>query len=1258
MLPTTSGYQIFTVTPAAGADYLFLQAYPGQSNQTISITLTGANLPLQTVNSQGAGVATLATVNLDTNPGPVTVMVTDTSGTGGYTSLSYGTVAVPQQLNVGQLSTGVLSVVTGTLGYNYSSPVPNSLLGTQYQPLPQAVAAGSTTVSATVSAASTLATGAILLHYVQSGDTLNLTGSTAVAAGATGSLTSAALDTQLNAIAAIPFGTSRAGTVTLAVNGPTPTGVGLAMVPNVTPGQVTNGPYFSKFQVSNGTLQSTKPFDLWETQLPYNLSINGESTTLTFTPSEIGGPLNATISVLSGSAVLGTVTNAPGQAASLMISGLTPQEQLRIEVQPVAGSSLGTGSYGLYFQASTTDPRPYLITESTFYPYTSSQTAGNNYFPSGGIQSFAFGSDSFGDFTSSTPYSSNGTGSIQVFSVTVPAATPFQVYTEDFYGYSINTDIALYTQPVAGGPYQELIGSSLNQDYYPSSRASVDSKIVVNNYDLVKGLSTSAQTIYVVVMNEQGTQGSYEIAASAEPQSAVGPGSPTGTGDLLAVPYASSPYVTAPTVTISPDGSYQDVTVDLSSNPATTGNLTLHLSAGSSEQGTSVQVLQFDTRTVGNSYLNIADGTFNSSGNCTLTLGVDGAPSYLLEFSLTLVGYENFSFTASAVAPPLPSSGSVPPATTTNVPVDTSGAMFNSGFTRIEPAPDGTIDQPHTVYSGASGASGTYFDDLFTVEAAGTVTLHANIPANGVAVGLYQVNVKSTGLFTTTPIGTLYDYTNTADSSGNYNLKDVLPVGTYLLTASGPFPYVFGQPFAFNYSVTGSMPAFTAIPVAMNPSSDLVDEPAENIVDQAAGQLSYLDFQYQDSGTYFYEVTIPANADGAPLSVTVDDTDKSGNGSTDDDLAPGSGVGRISGTIWKVTGPALSGTSATGDTYTPEGVGYEMLPEASGGAQAETGSVMELDNPVPGTQYLIGLDLNQFVNPAFLSVSVPPFTSSQPDLVVSPIKLSPDDGHTLVTLTVTNDSYGAAPGAHAAFTFTNFNNSGSYGTPPLDEFGVYDLSYVWTPAAPSNRVTYIANSPQTITETNYNNNSATVVLSSVDAHFPTVTIALSDTAMSGESSGSASAGGGTWGRYISGVTGQTTNVVATGNDVDGDLYNVNLVPAGSPVGSSGINGSSGVTYAADFGKLSPTSASNLNLFNFSATDDYGLTTGTLSEKTDVVALPHYLTGGTVPMGFGGEAGSVTFSASTHQYALSFEYAVVNYNQSLVHAGRDVYPGHR
>jgi hypothetical protein len=57
-----------------------------------------------------------------------------------------------------------------------------------------------------------------------------------------------------------------------------------------------------------------------------------------------------------------------------------------------------------------------------------------------------------------------------------------------------------------------------------------------------------------------------------------------------------------------------------------------------------------------------------------------------------------------------------------------------------------------------------------------------------------------------------------------------------------------------------------------------------------------------------------------------------------------------------------------------------MLQEVANGAQAEFGSVMELDNPVPGRQYLIGLDLNPCVHPALLSVSVPPFTSSKPDL--------------------------------------------------------------------------------------------------------------------------------------------------------------------------------------------------------------------------------------------------------------------------------------
>ena len=252
----------------------------------------------------------------------------------------------------------------------------------------------------------------------------------------------------MHAIVALPVNFSGTGTVQLAVAGPIPKGVGLAFVPNALPNQPPPAQGFqSTAGVAGAILGSANQVDLYSVQLPFDLSATTSS--LQFTPADIGGPLNATISVLnSANVTLASATNTAGQGVNIPVSSLTPGETLRFLVQPIAGTNVGSGTYSLSMSVNTTDPRPYLVTEQQFFPFTASQTAGNSYFPNVTPTPITYNPNgkvtANGNFTSSTPYNNNGTGSIQVFAISgFGSQSTYQITTTDT-DASVDTNFAIF----------------------------------------------------------------------------------------------------------------------------------------------------------------------------------------------------------------------------------------------------------------------------------------------------------------------------------------------------------------------------------------------------------------------------------------------------------------------------------------------------------------------------------------------------------------------------------------------------------------------------------------------------------------------------------------------------------------------------------------------------------------------------------------------------------------------------------------------
>src|SRR6202011_4732726 len=77
--------------------------------------------------------------------------------------------------------------------------------------------------------------------------------------------------------------------------------------------------------------------------------------------------------------------------------------------------------------------------------------------------------------------------------------------------------------------YNALPFAAPNLDYFQADRSQVDAKIVINNYHILDNAFTGAyapgaNTLYVVVKNEQATQGQFQIGVRSIPTTLVGPG--------------------------------------------------------------------------------------------------------------------------------------------------------------------------------------------------------------------------------------------------------------------------------------------------------------------------------------------------------------------------------------------------------------------------------------------------------------------------------------------------------------------------------------------------------------------------------------------------------------------------------------------------------------------------------------------------------------------------------------------------------------
>jgi hypothetical protein len=1230
-----NGSSAFQLTAPAGSNYLALQVSPDAGNLQTQISVIAPNQTVRTYTATSTSSAVTVVLDESVFPGPYDVVLSGIAGTGNSATFKYVALTVPTAIAVNQFPAAQLNLATGGLSTAAAAVTTATPVGVQYYQLP-------TNAPLTLSAYSATSAGgatAVVAHYVQTGGTFRLFETAAPGSGATASVNDIPPGNTLNAVVAIPVDFSGSGTVQLAVAGPLPVGTPVQLGYNIAAGQPAPSGALATASV-NGQIAIAAQRDLYAVQVPYDL--NSSSASLVVTPTDAGGPLALTVQVLTAvNTVITTANNTPGQPVTIPLTGLTAGQTIRFLVQPVAGTGPGGGGYSLVATFSTGDTSPHFVTEQSLYPYSSSPINGNIYLPNITPTNINFGTtggSAGGQFISSTsPALSDGHGAVQLFTVThFQTSAGFMVTTTDV-DPGVNTDIALFGAVLDSNyniiRYDRLAGTAPSFDYYPSDRSTVDSRIVINNTDLDPVYFPTAEfgpnytTILVVVMNEHGSQGRFTVTAAPAPVATAGPGTGTNANDLLVSAQSGNQYLANQQLTTQTVTSVGYSLRTPAAMGTGTTNFTVKTRDGSTGQSVTISISR-------NGIIFVASlsGTIGTGGTVTLgTTALGRLSTYSVTVSLSSVPSQGVTI---GVAVPPPTSGIAPTyAATTGAPPD--GGYSSTYFaysSRLDPAPNGSFSA--TPFTGSDGL----ITEVFNIQTEGTFTYHvAYGAAAGVVVGLYEAGqkyVSGTGYVST---GVLLDYTNAVDGNSLYSLTDYLSPGTYFITgqaSSGAFG---------NKTVTGSIPALNAKVVNVEPANGITSVSEETILNQGqivsipangSGDQSFISSRYASAS---YAFTVPANTNGSPVSVTISDNDANAGGSP-------VGLGTASVTLWKLVGGVYTQVPVAGS-------GFTGINDPAG---ADVYTLTANEPAVAGTQYFADVDLDGFSTPVYVGVTTPVISTGRPDYSVAPIVLTANYGSTLVSTTVTDASGTVAPAV--SYTLQLGNITVTRSLPALAPYGSVPIQAVWNPLAPTDVAAIAVNPGGTVAELVAGNDAASTPLSSVDPTAPTgVTIALSDPAMTAEGTAAASAGGGVWGRYISGVTGQAATITFAGIDPDGDLLDVTAVgpntTGGSPLFnllSYDTNGATTQTTSVpvDFGNLAGTSDSDSNQITFYAIDRYGLRTYTHIQTLDVAMPPSFLTGGTPAPNTNGAGGSITFNASNHQFTYNFQDSIVSVSESL------------
>jgi hypothetical protein len=543
---------------------------------------------------------------------------------------------------------------------------------------------------------------------------------------------------------------------------------------------------------------------------------------------------------------------------------------------------------------------------------------------------------------------------------------------------------------------------------------------------------------------------------------------------------------------------------------------------------------------------------------------------------------------------------------------------------------------PNGIYGLNIGSSD---DEAFWVDQDGVAEFKLSTGFSNDFLALYRLDYSGHGEDINEWTLDLVDYLNRTDVKVglDYDLTANVEPGVYIVKVA---PNV-GAP------LYGTLPAYIPHPLVVDPSTGSAEYPNLEGTDTANGRQTPVD-AYR---TTVFSVVAPAAATGLFQA-------KAKLLSTEDSY---------------ISGKAFL------EVYTPDGISFDTVTPQPGkgdntilsdpgnkGDEANPAQVTDL-TAKPFQTFYISLS-RQFVaseDAVTADFDVP--ASGTPDLVVEPLVLTPNDGQTLVTVTIVNNGYGKANASTARYAFSDAAQPASlqWTTSILNEdslgpLGSRSRTFVWNPVTANDVVEYttdfVSGKPngniQESDETNngpYDINTAPNganprILKEVDTGPPSVTMQLGDKKLEGPEVAQ-----GIWGRYISNVS-ILTSIVFNFTDPDGtsDLWSAyghypSIVPqvkstVGQYLSQTGLNNDPQIVIQNyDLGQLLPTAPDNTNQINISATDQWGLTSPVISATLNVVPKPGWLTN---------SESTITFDSKKYDYDIHFHHTILNEEGTL------------
>ena len=500
------------------------------------VVLVAGNLP-PVEGEIAPGESLVLPVDISGRYGPFDLYVAGTSAPA-VATLRIGQIAVPDEIGMGQLASGKIDLA-GELASTQAAGAFGDLTGVRYYQL--LAEPGQITE---LSAQGTGGAAVLVAHYQELGGVLQRTSFQLPDESGLAELERELPAEQLHGIVAMSLGFDGVGDVQLAVDAPAPMGVGVGMVPDL---ELGNPPYGWVLKIRNIVLEHDFEQHLWRTILPFN--IEGVPV-VTFQPAN--PELSAAVSVYhaDGTPIDTDEVNSPGQAHSFALSasiGELMGETLLFRVEPIEGRPLGEGEYTLTMTVETSNPEPFILSETAWkFPHTSPHFVSGDGSHVGTLpdaeevrdivqDQFGYGSAE-GEFTSSLPYyiglqGMGNPGSIDVYRFWAITPGPVAVRTIPL-DERVNTTLKVYRarfKPDGTLDYLgEIDGVADNQDWFPADRTQIDAQSYINTFEVIDyddpgsvsdplyppdtdPYGTQGGMYFVVVKNEEGSQGPYRI---------------------------------------------------------------------------------------------------------------------------------------------------------------------------------------------------------------------------------------------------------------------------------------------------------------------------------------------------------------------------------------------------------------------------------------------------------------------------------------------------------------------------------------------------------------------------------------------------------------------------------------------------------------------------------------------------------------------------------------------------------------------------